>query len=198
MILKERFTLTHPRQDVWEYFLDIPTVSTCVPGAVGIKELAEGSYGGSLNVRVGPISASFNGQVEITELTPPTRFSAKFEGKDVRTATMVSGSFSADLSEPTPDSTEVNYSVDVVVRGRMAQFGSTVIQATAKEMTRAFVTCVEQRFQSDATSADDDVDLQTLEATKPPSLLTVILRAIRRTLSDLLRRLKPGGSPSTK
>jgi carbon monoxide dehydrogenase subunit G len=192
MILKENFTLNRPRQEVWDYFLDIPQVSSCVPGAVGVKELSAQTYGGSLNVRVGPISASFDGRVEIAELTPPTRFSAKFDGQDKRTATMVSGSFSADLNEPGPASTEVDYTVDVVVRGRLAQFGSTVIQATAKEMTRAFVTCVEQRLDADSAGSAETGGSDEPGVAEPPSLLTVILRAIRRTFSDVIRRLRPG------
>ena len=33
MIIEDKFVISASQQDVWDFLLDIPKVSTCVPGA---------------------------------------------------------------------------------------------------------------------------------------------------------------------
>ena len=42
--------------------------------------------------------------------------------------------------------TEVNYTVDLVIRGRLGQFGQGVIRATAKAITAIFVKCIREKI----------------------------------------------------
>lgn len=192
MIIADKFRIEQPRAEVWDFFLDIPRVSQCVPGATGVREVSTDRYSGSLRVRVGPIAANFEGEVTVEETEPPRRLLASVDGKDRRTSSFIKGTFSATLDAVTPDTTEVSYEVDVAIRGRLGQFGSTVMQATAKEMTLAFVDCTRQELeapsQADPTGERRDTDQPGAQQV---SLLTIILRTMRRLLGDLWRRLHP-------
>lgn len=194
MIIEDKFRIERPLEEVWDFFMDIPRVSRCVPGAEGVSQVSENAYAGSLSVRVGPIAANFQGEANVIETTPPSRLVATVDGKDRRTSSFIKGTFTADLEPVESAATEVAYQVDVAIRGRLGQFGSTVIQATAKEMTLAFVDCVQQQMTTPPAEGKSEGMAEVNAATSPASsgqvsLLTVVLRTIRRLLKDAWRRL---------
>tara|TARA_B100000315_G_C14448857_1_gene528133 strand:- start:33 stop:485 length:453 start_codon:yes stop_codon:yes gene_type:complete len=145
MKLEDQFVIEAPTHVVWKFFLDIPQVATCVPGVEIVDQLDEENINVILAIKVGPIKAKFNGKVSITDLDPPNRLTARGEGRDANTASMVSATFSAILSDVDKNKTAVNYSVDVVIRGKLGQFGQGVIRATAKRITSVFVECVQEK-----------------------------------------------------
>ena len=145
MELEDQFVIEAPIHLVWKFFSDIPQVAACVPGVEIVDQLDEENINVALSIKVGPIKAKFNGKVSITDLDPPHRLTARGEGKDNNTSSMVSATFSAILSDVDKTKTAVNYSVDVVIRGRLGQFGQGVIRATAKRITAVFVECVQEK-----------------------------------------------------
>ena len=52
-----------PRERVWAFMLDIPSVARCVPGVVSVSPSENDSYIGALKVKVGPIGATLEGRV---------------------------------------------------------------------------------------------------------------------------------------
>ena len=131
---------------VWDFFLDIPQVGACVPGVESIEQLDEENIDVTLAVKVGPIKAQFKGNATLTDLQPPNRLTARGEGRDKNTASMVSATFSVELEDIEENKTEVNYTVDLVIRGRLGQFGQGVIRATAKGITAIFVICLREKI----------------------------------------------------
>jgi carbon monoxide dehydrogenase subunit G len=143
MKLEDTFTINAPLETVWEYLVDIPRVSVCTPGVEEVKQIEPDVYDGLLKVKVGPVSAAFSGRVSIVERLPPERMVARIEGKDKATASNVKATFSADL-KPEGSSTLISYSLDVTLRGRLAQFGVAVVQGTAKKMAVEFANCLQE------------------------------------------------------
>lgn len=137
MKIIDSFTVQSPLNIVWDYLLNIEEMSKCVPGVESVDAVDENTYNGKLKVRVGPISASFNGTVKITEITPTNRIVAEISGDDRGSATSVKATFES-LLEEVEEGTKVNYQMDLNLRGRLAQFGSAVVSATAKKMTAEF------------------------------------------------------------
>jgi len=147
MIIEETFTIDAPIQKVWDFFLDIHQMSKCVPGAE-VKQLDDTYYEGTLSVKVGPIGASFSGSVTITEQNPPSKIEASVKGKDKMTASMVDGKFASTLTSLTANQTEVSYQIDVAIRGKLGQFGQSVIQDTAKRISAEFLSCVKAQIEA--------------------------------------------------
>ena len=139
MKLKDSFIIEAPIDAVWALLQDIHRVSTCVPGVDRVEEVGPDVYNGILKVKVGPISASFQGEVTLTEQTyPPGRLVAEISGKDKASASQVKAIFTGELS-PAEGGTQLDYKMDIALRGRLAQFGLVVVKATAKKMTSEFV-----------------------------------------------------------
>lgn len=147
MIIEETFTIDAPIQKVWDFFFDINQMSKCVPGAE-VKQLDATNYEGALSIKVGPIGASFNGSVTITSQTPPTAIEASVKGKDKMTGSMVEGKFASTLKPLASHQTEISYQIDVAIRGKLGQFGQTVIQDTAKRISAEFLSCVKAQLEA--------------------------------------------------
>ena len=146
MKLDGDFVVHAPINRVWAFFLDIPQVCACIPGVEAIEQVDEENINVTLAIRVGPIKAKFNGKASLTELVPPHRITARGEGRDHNTASIVSATFSVNLSEIETDKTAAEYTVDLVIRGRLGQFGQGVIRATAKSITSIFVKCIQEKI----------------------------------------------------
>lgn len=140
MILKDSFIIEAPINDVWALLQDVHRVSTCVPGVDSVEEIGPDMYNGVLKVKVGPISTSFQGEVTLTEQTyPPGRLVAEVSGNDKASASQVKATFTGLLSSAEGGGTQLDYEMDVALRGRLAQFGLVVVKATAKKMASEFV-----------------------------------------------------------
>lgn len=186
MIVEDKFVISNPIEDVWDFFLDIPRVSRCVPGVGKVEQVDDETFAGSLSVRVGPIAANFEGNVVLAKLEPPRHLIVRAEGKDRSTASMVSGTMTATLSEAAPGQTEVAYKMDVAIRGRLGQFGQAVIFETAKQISQAFATCVQAQLANNAAEPSTTRDVQPATS---PSMLSIVLSAIVASVVNGLRSL---------
>jgi len=137
MQIKDSFVINAPQDKVWEFLFDIPKLSECVPGIEGVEVVDDKTYRGKLVVRVGPIKSSFSGTVNLTEVDEPNRIAGTVEGDDKSSASSVKASFTGTL-KPVDGGTEAAFVVEANLRGRLAQFGGPVINATAKKLTAEF------------------------------------------------------------
>jgi|GEM_PF-106526 len=207
MIIEDKFVISASQQDVWDFFLDIPKVSTCVPGAEKVEQVDDNTFAGTLTVKVGPIKANFSGQATLTDLTPPQSLTATAQGKDKTTSSMVSATFTATLTEIEPGQTEVAFKVDVAIRGRLGQFGQAVIRETAKQITQIFVNCVQTKITEESTNTEQSTSPSDSESSEgeeanvasasaqaqmpePPSLISIIFKSILATIGNWFRSFR--------
>src|SRR6266545_2563738 len=99
MLIEETFSVRAPIQQVWDFLLDIPVVSRCLPGCEEATVLDENTYQGVVAARVGPVAARFKGKLTITERIAPRRLVARGEGNDTRTASRARANVTLDLSQ---------------------------------------------------------------------------------------------------
>jgi len=142
MIINESFTLQADRERVAALLTDIERVAACVPGVENVEMTEPNSYKAVLKTQIGPIKSSFTGSVQVDPSEAPARLSAKGQGKDRSTQSMAKVGFSARLEEIGNGVTRVDAEADISIRGRLGQFGTGVIQATATQMLNDFANCV--------------------------------------------------------
>ena len=147
MKIEGSFTLEAPIRTVWDYLLNIEEMSQCIPGVSALETIDTKSYRGELQIKVGPIKATFGGTVTLLELEPPHRLVAEIVADDRRNASQVKATFTSILKS-LADGTEVTYTIDANVRGRLAQFGQAVAQSTAKKMAAAFGSCMQEKIDA--------------------------------------------------
>lgn len=153
MQIEERFLISAPVDRVWAFLLDTQSVAACVPGCEEVECLGDNSYAARMKVKVGPISANFDVQIDITEMAPPTFLRSAIKGKDSRVASSLKASTVLNLSDRGASGTELHYRTDVSVFGRLGKFGEGVMKEKAKEYGERFASSLKQRLEADGATA---------------------------------------------
>jgi len=87
-------------------------------------------------VKVGPVSAKFNGKVTLSDIQPPTSYKLAFEGQG-GVAGFGKGASAVSLT-PNDAGCELAYTVQAQVGGKIAQLGQRLIDGAAKSMADDF------------------------------------------------------------
>lgn len=182
--------------EVARFLLDVPRMGACVPGIEDLRRVDEDRYEATLVVRLGPIGARFEGDVLIDAAGAPGTIRARATGTDGATGSVAQVGFDADLLETATGWTEVRTVSDVTIRGRLGQFGSGVISATAREMVKAFAQCASRSVSQVDGAEPTEGDQLAREPRTRPGIVSVIGRGLLAWVLSLRDRLFPrGGRP---
>jgi carbon monoxide dehydrogenase subunit G len=191
MLIEETFSVRAPIQQVWDFLLDIPSVSRCLPGCEEATGLDENTYQGILAARVGPVAARFKGKLTVTERVAPRRLVARGEGNDTRTASRARANVTLELSQVT-DTTTAVVRADVDVTGKLGQFGHAMIREQAKIIFGQFTECARDHLEASAATGRVAADAaQPAPAPRPAPqvrVLNLLWRSFWAALKDLVAR----------
>jgi carbon monoxide dehydrogenase subunit G len=152
MIIEQRIRLNAPPERVWDFLLDVPAVSRCVPGVESVTPLDADHYGGVLHVRIGPIGARLEGRVTLAERDRDA-WQARMEvqASDRRIGGTVSARMTMRLL-PLPDGrTDLAVHTDAAVLGKLGQFGQAVIKRQADLLLAEFARNVSHALEATPT-----------------------------------------------
>ena len=91
-----------------------------------------------MGLKIGPVRATFNSAVTLTNLNPPESYTISGEGKG-GIAGFAKGGADVQLVE-SDAGTVLTYDVEAKVGGKIAQLGSRLIDSTAKKLAEEFFT----------------------------------------------------------
>lgn len=137
MELQGKYSLKADREQVWTALNDPTILQQCIPGCETLTKASDTNFSASVVAKVGPVKAKFTGEVELTELSPPSSYKISGEGKG-GAAGFASGSADVKLEESDEGGTILSYSVNAQVGGKLAQIGSRLVDSTAKKLSREF------------------------------------------------------------
>ncbi len=140
MEIKDSATLPLPIQTVWDELNNPETLKHAIPGCQELEQISPTELHAKVKLKIGPVSATFKGEVHLTELNPPYSYMITGSGTG-GVAGGASGSARVTLTEiDGGQGTCLNYEVDAAVTGKIAQLGSRLILGTAKKLAGAFFT----------------------------------------------------------
>ncbi len=125
------------RQTVWLALNDPAVLKASIPGCESLEKLSDTDMKATAAVKIGPIAARFTGAVHLTDLDPPNSYSIGGEGQG-GVAGFAKGGAKVHLQDIDAGSTMLHYEVHAQVGGKIAQLGSRLIDATAKQMADSF------------------------------------------------------------
>lgn len=137
MIIEGEEKIEAPVQAVWEALNDPEILRACIPGCESLDKSSDTEMSAVVALKVGPIKARFNGQVELINLNPPYSYTIQGEGKG-GIAGFAKGGADVTLKEDGPDATILTYAAKADVGGKMAQLGSRLITSTSKKLAGEF------------------------------------------------------------
>ena len=153
MRMEGRFEVAAPRERVWRCITDPTLMVGCIPGCERIEAIDARNYRATILVEVGPIKARFNLLVEVTEETPLASVASVTRGEEGSRASILSAENLVALAELAPDRTEVHYSSEVAVTGRLAKYGLGVMKKRVARLGEQFAERFRERIASGAVSA---------------------------------------------
>jgi uncharacterized protein len=136
MELKGEYRVPAPREHVWAMLNDAAVLRECIPGCESLEGSPAEGFAARVTTKVGPVKATFNGQVTLSNINPPESYTISGEGKG-GVAGFAKGGADVHLA-PDGDATILTYTVNAQVGGKLAQLGSRLIDSTAKKLADQF------------------------------------------------------------
>jgi carbon monoxide dehydrogenase subunit G len=127
-----------PRQAVWDALNDTATLKASIPGCESLEKTDDTHMKATAAVKLGPISARFNGAVTLSDIDAPNSYTITGEGQG-GVAGFAKGGAKVFLTDDS-GATLLKYEVNAQVGGKLAQLGARLIDATAKQMAEQFFT----------------------------------------------------------
>lgn len=161
MKIVHEFTVSAPLDRAWATLTDIEEVAPCLPGATLTGREGE-TYTGKIKVKVGPVTSEFVGTAGFTELDAGTHHAVlNAKGRDTRGSGNATALIDVQL-RPDGERTVVTVDTDLTISGKLAQFGSGMIQQVSEKLLGQFVVCLEDKL-----TAGDGVGLEDVGAGAP-------------------------------
>jgi hypothetical protein len=126
-----------PREKVWNALNDPLVLKASLPGCESLEKLSESELRATAAVKIGPIAARFTGKVQLLDLDPPNAYRIEGEGQG-GVAGFAKGGAAVRLTDGEAGVTVLAYDVKAQVGGKLAQLGTRLIDASARQMADAF------------------------------------------------------------
>jgi carbon monoxide dehydrogenase subunit G len=148
VILNHEFTVEGDLETVWRALLDLERVAGCLPGATITKADDEGSFEGSMKVRIGPMAVTYNGTAGFVDVNDEEHRAvislrareAKGQGTALATIT--------NHVEPLDGGVRVRAETDLQITGPQARFGRGIMEDVGNRVLGEFA----QRLQRELST----------------------------------------------
>jgi uncharacterized protein len=136
MTMTGEVTLPAERPKVWALLNDPDVLKSAIPGCESLEKTGDNGFAAVVKTKIGPVSATFKGKVELTDIVPLVGYTIKGEGEG-GVAGFAKGGAKVRLADA-PGGTLLSYDVEANVGGKIAQLGSRLIDGVAKSMADKF------------------------------------------------------------
>lgn len=167
MKIANEFTVTAPIDRAWELFNDLEQVIPLMPGAQMTGQDGDDTLG-KVKIKVGPVTSEFNGKVRFVERDDQQyRAVIDAKGKESRGTGNAAATVTATLHEA-GDRTRVTVDTDLKVVGKLAQFGSGMLQQVSEKLLGQFVDSLEAKLAAENAPVVAGVEAPATEAAAAP------------------------------
>jgi carbon monoxide dehydrogenase subunit G len=142
---------------IWKCMIDPSFMVKSVPGAELTEQLDERNFKGKISIKIGPVTAKFNGEAEFTKLEEAD-YELTMEGKGLDTSGKGGANMTMNIKLSTLDEggTEMQSSMSLSITGRLAQFGARMIVAVNNKMFDQWATSFTELLNEQTSSKDSE------------------------------------------
>ena len=134
------------RTEVWKALNDPIILQSSIPGCTELEAIDTQHLKATVALKIGPVSAKFKGEVELSDIIEPESYRISGEGKG-GVAGFAKGGANVTLEE-NDDGTLLKYNVDAKIGGKLAQLGSRLIDSTSKKLAGKFFDNFVKNFEA--------------------------------------------------
>jgi carbon monoxide dehydrogenase subunit G len=167
--LSSAVRIGRPAAEVFDALLDAGTVAACLPGCRLIGEVADGTYAGQIELRIGPIDAVYAGTVRLdTADRNAGTVTLRASGRE-RAGQGRADAYVAVRVEPDGASARVLISADLMIRGLVAQYAPGAIGEVSQRLAEQFAGNVERLLAGQGGPGPGQADAGPSPAGPSPS-----------------------------
>ena len=137
MDMNGEYRIAAPREKVWAGLNDPETLRASIPGCESLEKTGDNAFSAKVVAKVGPVKATFGGDVTLSNINPPESYTISGEGKG-GAAGFAKGGADVKLADDGEGGTILTYTAKADVGGKLAQLGSRLIDGTSKKMADEF------------------------------------------------------------
>ena len=150
-----------PPDAVFAALTDADILRASIPGCQEMSGSVENGFEATVRQKVGPVSATFKGNVAVEDVDAPRSLRLSGEGKG-GPAGFAKGSANVTLT-PEDAGTRLSYDVDAKVGGKLAQLGGRVIDGVAKKMADQFFDNFKNAVEAEGSGTSDQRPPETVQ-----------------------------------
>jgi carbon-monoxide dehydrogenase small subunit len=153
-VMEQQFTVVHPPAKVFALFDDIAAVASCLPGATLDGTPRPERVEGAIKVKIGPISATFNGAARVERDEADLSGRIIGIGNDQRSRSTTQGEIRYRLvPEADGAATRVELAIGYSLTGMLAQVGrSGLVRDLAARLVGDFAANLDRRLSGGRTA----------------------------------------------
>lgn len=136
MKMTDEIRIEASREQVFAALNDPEILRQAIPGCQELDRTSETELTATVQAKVGPVKAKFQGAVTLSDINPPESYAISGEGKS-GAAGFARGTARVSLAEDGA-ATILGYEVDAEVGGKLAQVGGRLIEGAAKKLAGEF------------------------------------------------------------
>ena len=152
MELQGSVTIPALPQQVWQALNNAEILRQCIPGCEEVQQISPEEMHARVLLRMGPVRARFAGKVKMTDIRPMQGYTLNFEGSG-GSAGFAKGSSVITLSSA-GDATQLDYTAQATVAGKLGQIGGRLIDASSKQLADKFFTNLKTVLSGDNATPD--------------------------------------------
>ncbi|QUH02587.1 SRPBCC family protein [Saccharopolyspora erythraea] len=138
MRLTNEVVLPAPPEQVFDLINDVERVAPCMPGATLQGRSGDDGYQGKVKVKVGPISAAYSGVVRFLEVDRAgSSIVLDARGADQHGGGAAEAKVRVQV-RPHDDGSVLSLDTDLVIRGKVAQFGRGALGDVSQKLMEQF------------------------------------------------------------
>lgn len=138
--------------EVFALMNDVERVASCMPGAA-LEGRDGDAWRGSVKIKVGPISAAYAGTVRFLEVDPQgRRLRVQARGADTHGSGDAEAEVALDVLAA-PEGALLRLSTDLLIRGKIAQFGKGAIATVSDRILQQFAQNLGSLLDQERTPA---------------------------------------------
>ena len=139
MEFQYRYSVRATPDELWGFVSDVPTVGMCIPGASDVRADPDGSYRGTVKVRVGPVALTLAGKLTVEASDPDARrIVLAGEGADGRVPGSVRVRITMSVEPKDAELTDLVVISEANILGKIGEFGQGIIRRKADGIMKEF------------------------------------------------------------
>ncbi len=150
-------TIAAGRDVVWAALNDPEVLKDCIPGCESIAPTGENQYSVVMKAAIGPVKAKFDSRLELSDIVPSTSYTMTFNASG-GAAGFGKGRTTVALATTENSSTQLSYTVEAQVGGKLAQVGARLIDGVARKLADDFFTRFKARVEPSEAAKNEAAD----------------------------------------